>query len=291
MINKPVNKLAIITDSNSGIDPQMFLADDVYVIPMPIIIDGVEYFENVNLSHEEFFEKLYSDSRVTTSQPSPSTTTKMFDDLLVKGYQELLYIPMSSALSSSFATAKMLAEDYAGKVQIVDNHRVSITQKHSVLDAIKLKNDGLNALEIKEKLEATAYDSLIFVAVDTLDYLVRGGRISKTAASMANLINIKPLLIITGEKLDAFTKTRGLKKCKRVLISESITYIEKAKAEGYDVDVTVTGSLSKEEIEDWVKEINEAIPGYDIQFENLSLSISTHVGKGTYGIGISKKII
>ena len=283
-------KIALLTDSNSGIKADDYIDNDIYVLPMPIIIDNVDYFENENLDHEDFFKKQMEGKKISTSQPPLQSLINYFDHLLNSGYDQILYMPMSSALSSAYGTAKMIAREYDGRIEVVDNHRISVTQKHAIIEADEYRKLGMNAKEIKERLENEAYDSLIFIAVDTLDYLVKGGRLTKSCASMANLINIKPLLIIEGEKLDAYTKTRGIKKCKKILIKEIAKYVKECRKDGYETYITASGSLNDNSlIEEWLDEIKHEFPEEEIHYEPLSLSICTHIGQGSYAIGVSKK--
>ena len=283
-------KIALLTDSNSGIKARDYADNDIYVLPMPIIIDNVDYFEGESINSEDFFKNQTEGKKITTSQPSLQTLIDYFDRLLSLGYDQILYMPMSSALSSACGTAKMIARDYDGRIEVVDNHRISVTQKHAIIEAIEYLKLGLDAREVKEKLEEGAYDSLIFIAVDTLDYLAKGGRLTKSCASMANLINIKPLLIIEGEKLDAFTKTHGMKKCKKLLIKEISKYAKECQKSGYETYITASGSLNDADLEkEWIEEIKEEFPDHEIHYEPLSLSVCAHIGEGSYAIGISKK--
>ena len=214
-------RIAIVTDSNSGITQAEGKKLGVYVLPMPFDIDGQPYFEDINLTQEQFYEKLTGDADVSTSQPSPDAVMSLWDDLLKnKGYDEIVHIPMSSGLSSSCATAMMLAQDYDGKVQVVDNQRISVTMKLSVLDAMKMAEDGLSAAEIKRILEEQKFNSSIYIMVDTLKYLKKGGRITPAAAALGTLLRLKPVLQIQGEKLDAFAKARTVKQAKNIMIKQ-----------------------------------------------------------------------
>ena len=212
-------RIAIVTDSNSGITQAEGKQLGVYVLPMPFDIDGQQYFEDINLTQEQFYEKLTGDADVSTSQPSPDAVMSLWDDLLKnKGYDEIVHIPMSSGLSSSCATAMMLAQDYDGKVQVVDNQRISVTMKLSALDAMKMAEDGFSAAEIKRILEEQKFNSSIYIMVDTLKYLKKGGRITPAAAALGTLLRLKPVLQIQGEKLDAFAKARTVKQAKRIML-------------------------------------------------------------------------
>ena len=211
-------KTAVVTDTNSGITAELGKELGVYVVPMPVMIDGKTYYEGVNLTQEAFFQSLMSGGDITTSQPSPGDVMELWDSVLTEGYDELVYIPMSSGLSNSCASAIILAGDYEGRVQVADNHRISVTQYASILDALKLAKEGKNAFEIKKALEAAAYDASIYIAVDTLEFLKKGGRITPAAAAAGSVLNIKPILTIQGDRLDAFTKVRGTKRCRAKLI-------------------------------------------------------------------------
>ena len=210
-------RTAIATDSNSGITQEQAAKLGIYVLPMPFMINGEMFYEGVNLTHEEFFKRMEEGADITTSQPSPGEVTDFWDKLL-KEYDEILYIPMSSGLSGSCQTAIMLADDYDGKVQVVNNQRISVTQEQSALDARDLAAKGYEAAQIKEILERTKYESSIYITLTTLKYLKKGGRITPAAAALGTLLRIKPVLTIQGEKLDAFSKVRGWKAAKRTML-------------------------------------------------------------------------
>lgn len=283
-------KTAIITDSNSGISPASAKDLGIFVLPMPVILDGQTRFEGIDLSEEEFYTCLKGGSSVSTSQPSPGDVMDLWNELLKSGYDEIVHIPMSSGLSTSCQTAISLAEDYDGRVCVVDNHRISITLRRSVIEAKQMADLGMSAREIKEDLEARAYDSSIYLAVDTLTYLKRGGRITPAAAALGTVLNIKPVLTIQGGKLDAFAKLRGMKKCKLRMIealqNDQKTRFSDAGPAHLCVDTAGAG-LTPEEEKAWKDEVSAAFPGVDIHYDPLSLSVSTHTGPGAYGIGIS----
>ena len=285
-------RTAIVTDSNSGIFEAEGRELGVFVIPMPVIIEGKEYLEGVNLFHEEFYQYLMDNRELSTSQPTPGSVLAAWDRALSEGFDELVYIPMSSGLSSSCQTALMLSEDYDGKVQVVDNHRISITQRNSVLDALYLAQNGLSATEIKARLEQAAYDSLVYVGVETIDFLKRGGRVTAAGAAIGTVLNIKPLLIIKGEKLDAYAKVRGTKHCQKREIEAMVDYANQLRQEGCAVRVGVAGSfLRKEEDQEWFEMVKESFPGEEVFYNRLTFSVSCHVGPGAFGMGISKKIM
>ena len=283
-------KTAIITDSNSGISPSEAKRLGIYVLPMPVILDEQIRFEGTDLSEEEFYTRLTGGSSASTSQPSPGDIMDLWDDVLKSGYDEIVHIPMSSGLSASCQTANGLAEDYDGRVCVVDNHRISITLRRSVLEAKQMADNGMSAREIKEDLEARAYDSSIYLAVDTLTYLKKGGRVTPAAAALGTVLNIKPVLTIQGGKLDAFAKFRGMKKCKLRMIealqNDYKTRFSDADLSHIRVDTAGAG-LTPEEANSWKEEVAAAFPGVDVHYDPLSLSVSTHTGPGAYGIGIS----
>lgn len=283
--------VAIVTDSNSGIFEEEGKILGVHVIPMPVILEGKTYYEGIDLTHEKFYQCLEEKREVFSSQPSPAEVLDMWDKLLLSEYDELVYIPMSSGLSGSCRTAQVLAQDYEEKVQVVDNHRISVTQRQSVLDALMLKEKGYSAKEIKQVLQQTAYESIIYVGVETLEYLKKGGRVTPAGAAMGTLLSIKPLLVISGEYLDAHAKVRGTKSCKKRLLNEMKTVADEFHANGDEIYVGVAGSFGrKEEHQEWVEMVNEVFPYEDVKYDPLTFSVSCHVGPGAFGMGISKKI-
>lgn len=283
--------VAIVTDSNSGIFEEEGKILGVHVIPMPVILEGKTYYEGIDLTHEEFYQCLEGKREVFSSQPSPAEVLDMWDKLLLSEYDELVYIPMSSGLSGSCQTAQVLAQDYEEKVQVVDNHRISVTQRQSVLDALMLKEKGCSAKEIKEALEQTAYESIIYVGVETLEYLKMGGRVTPAGAAMGTLLSIKPLLVIAGERLDAYAKVRGTKSCKKRLLMEMKTIADEFHKNSDEIYVGVAGSFGKkEEHQEWMEMVQEMFPWEDVKYDPLTFSISCHVGPGAFGMGISRKI-
>lgn len=283
-------KTAIITDTNSGITPAQAEEMGVFLLPMPVIIDGNVRFEGIDLTEEEFYACLKGGKDLSTSQPSPGDVMELWDKILRSGYDEIVHIPMSSGLSASCGTAISLAEDYDGKVMVVDNHRISITMRASVIEAKEMADQGLSAREIKEDLEARAYDSSIYLAVDTLEFLKKGGRVTPAAAALGTVLNIKPVLTIQGGKLDAFAKFRGMKKCKTKMI-ESLLNDYRTRFANADISQVRVGTagagLSPEEAEEWRQELTAAFPGVDVYYDPLSLSVGAHTGPGVYGMGIS----
>ena len=285
-------RTAIVTDSNSGIFEIEGSRLGIYVVPMPVIIESREHLEGVDLFQEEFYQSLMNQKKVSTSQPTPGSVLAAWNRAFADGYDELVYIPMSSGLSSSCQTAMMLAEDFDGSVQVVDNHRISVTQRSAVLDALHLMQQGLHADEIKAQLEQTAYDSLIYVGVETLEFLKHGGRITAAGAAIGTVLNIRPLLFIQGERLDAYAKVRGTKNCKKREIEAMQEYAEKLRKEGKNIRIGVTGSfLREEDDQEWLEMAKAAFPGEEIYYDRLTFSIGCHVGPGAFGMGISAKLL
>lgn len=284
-------KTAVVTDSNSGIFEEEGRRLGVHVVPMPVMIEGQTYYEGRNLTHEAFYQMLSEHKEVSTSQPSPGDVMDVWEDLLLAGYEEIVYIPMSSGLSNSCQTAKMLAKEYGGKIHVVDNHRISVTQRHSVQDALTLAEKGYGAKDIKAILEKAAYESIIYVGVETLEYLKKGGRVTLAGAAMGSLLNIKPLLIIEGERLDAFAKVRGTRNCKRRLLEEMKKRADKFHEGGAEIRVGVAGSfVDSKQDQEWMDMASEVFSGEEINYDPLTFSIGCHVGPGAFGMGISKKI-
>ena len=233
-------KTAIVTDSNSGISPKEAERLGIFVLPMPVIIKGQVFYEGIDLTEEQFYYAL-SAQDVQTSQPSPEDVTALWERVLAE-YDELVYIPMSSGLSSSYASSAALASEYHGKVFVVDNHRISATQRSSILDACALVEAGSNAREIRSALEETAYDSIIYVGVDTLTYLKRGGRVTPAAAAISTILNFKPLLKIEGDLLEYYDKVRGASNCQKQLI-ETIQRTIRSYDPRWDLDVGAASSF------------------------------------------------
>lgn len=281
-------KTAIVTDSNSGIFEKEGIKLGVSVLPMPVIIEGRTYYEGRNLDHETFYRYLTEHKQVSSSQPALEDVKKMWDRLFQDGYDEILHIPMSSGLSGAFQSANMLAGEYDGKVQVVDNHRISVTQRHSVLDAVSLRERGCTAKEMKELLEQNAYESIVFIGVETLEYLKKGGRVTPAGAAMGEILNIKPLLVIKGEKLDAFAKVRGSKRCKKRELQEMKKIADEYHRQGKRIRVGVAGSFADKDAEqEWKDMAFEMFEGEDAGYDPLSFSVSCHVGPGAFGMGIS----
>ncbi len=288
-----MGKIAIVTDSNSGITKKVAEEWGVYVLPMPFYIDGKLYLEELTLTQPEFYEHLKNKEDISTSMPAVSDVTDLWDELL-KTYESVVHIPMSSGLSGSCETAIMLAQDYDGKVQVVNNRRISATQKLAVKDAKTLADAGWSAPEIKKYLEDTQYDSTIYITLDTLYYLKKGGRITPAAAALGTLLRLKPVLQIQGDKLDAYAKSRTLKAAKMTMLEA----VEKDCRERFHAapdlsDVTISlvySGTDLTEINSWREELREKYPNQEMIPEPLSLSVSCHIGPGAVAITCVKNI-
>ncbi|MCB6413898.1 DegV family protein [Dorea acetigenes] len=283
-----MGKVAIVTDSNSGITQKEAKELGIRVLPMPFYINGDLYYEDITLTQEEFYKKLEEDADISTSQPSPGEVTDLWEELL-KVYDEIVYIPMSSGLSSSCETAIMLSEDFGGKVLVVNNQRISVTQRQSVLDAIQLAEEGKTAREIYDILMREKLEASIYITVDTLKYLKKGGRITPAAAAIGTVLNLKPVLQIQGEKLDAFAKVRGWKAAKKTMLDAMEKDIKQRFA-GKEVHLEAAYTCSEEKAQEWKEEIAARLPGYEIHMDKLSLSVACHIGAGSMAIACSKKI-
>lgn len=275
-----MKKIAIVTDSNAGITPEQAEELGCFVVPMPFIIDGEIYYENINLTQEKFYE-IQKTTKITTSQPNINDIVEMWEGLL-KEYDEVVHMPMSSGLSNSCETAANFAQQFEGRVQVVDNRRISVTLKQAVVDAINMAKDGNDAKEIKEYLEETAAESSIYIMVDTLKYLKQGGRISPAAAALGAVLGIKPILQIQGGKLEAFAKVRHIQVAKEKMIeaikkdleTRFATHLAERK-----MKLSVAHTCNEENAKIFAEEIKAAIPGLEISFiDPLSLSIATHIG-------------
>ncbi|MCR5032217.1 MAG: DegV family protein [Lachnospiraceae bacterium] len=286
-----MSKVAIVSDSNSGITQSQAKELGVFVLPMPFTIGNEEYFEDINLTQEQFYEKLKGGDDIRTSQPSPEMVMKMWDEVL-QDYDEIVHIPMSSGLSGSCQSAMMLAEEYDGKVQVVNNQRISVTMKSSVMEAKRMAGKGYSASRIKQILEEHKFDSSIYIMLDTLYYLKKGGRITPAAAALGTLLKLKPVLQIQGEKLDAFAKARTVSQAKTIMINAMKSDMEHRFGEKEGVPLHthlyIAHTENYEGAEQFKKEIEEAIPGSIVEYvDPLSLSISCHIGPGALAIASS----
>ena len=286
-----MSKVAIMTDSNSGITQDESKELGVYVLPMPFYIDGKMYYEDIDLSQEQFYEKLKQDCEIKTSMPLVGEVTDKWEELL-KEYDEIVYIPMSSGLSSSCETAYMLSQDYDGRVQVVNNQRISVTQRQSVMDAKQLSEQGKSAAEIKQILEEVKSESSIYIMLDTLYYLKKGGRITPAAAALGTLLKLKPVLQIQGDKLDAFAKARTAKQGKNIMIETMKKDFEERfeSPDGKKMHLEIAYSDDKEAAEAFKEEVQKAFPDNEIVMNPLSLSVSCHIGPGAIAIACSKAI-
>lgn len=284
-----MSKISIMTDSNSGITQEEAKALGIKVLPMPFLIDGQTYFENINLTQQEFYEKLEQDIDISTSQPSPEAVTEAWEELL-KESDSIVHIPMSSGLSGSCQTARLLAKEYDGRVQVVDNQRISVTQKQSVMDAIQLAQQGKSAVEIREYLERVKFESSIYIMLDTLKYLKKGGRITPAAAALGSALRLKPVLQIQGEKLDAFsiarTKKQGVAKMLSAMendINERFGGMENVQ----NIHLEVAHTNNEEAALEFAEEIRRKFGIEKVIIDPLSLSISCHIGAGSLAIACS----
>ncbi len=287
-----MSKIAIITDSNSGISQREAEDLGIFVLPMPFTIDGETFFEDINFTHEQFYEKLMSGADILTSQPAVGDVLDLWEKVLTD-YDEIVHIPMSSSLSSEYQTAKMLSEDYDKKIFVVNNQRISVTQKHSVFQAIELSKRGKTAEEIKSFLEETKFDSSIYITLETLKYLKKGGRITPAAATLGELLKIKPVLQIQGGKLDAFTKARTKKQAKKMMINAVKDDFEKrfnTSQTGENMAIFIAYSHEKSEALEFMEEVKEAFPNHNIMLDPLSLSVACHIGPGAIALACAKKI-
>ena len=286
-------KIAVVTDSNSGITQAQAKEMGITVLPMPFMIDGETYYEDITLTQEQFYQRLKDNSDISTSQPTPDSIMKLWDDLL-KEYDQIVHIPMSAGLSGSCATAMMLAgeDEYEGKVFVVDNHRISVTQYQSVKDTMMLADMGMDGAQIKKCLEETAADSVIFVTVDTLKYLKQGGRITPAAAALGTLLRIKPVLIILGEKLDSFAKARTMKQAKTLMMNAIQKELDERlhDSECKDCHLAIAHSDNEEAALEFKKEVEERFPDADIYLAPLSLSIACHIGPGSLALTATRKM-
>lgn len=289
-----MSKIAIVTDSNSGITQKQAKELGISVLPMPFMIDGETYYEEITLSQDEFYEKLKSNADISTSQPSPESVLDIWDGLL-KEYDEIVHIPMSSGLSGSCQTAAMLAQDYDGKVHVVNNQRISVTQRRSVVDALELAKAGKSGAEIKEILEADKFNSSIYIMIDTLYYLKKGGRITPAAAALGTLLRLKPVLQIQGEKLDAFAKARTVGQAKTIMINAIKSDIEKrfgGISPENQIYLAIAHTQNDEAANILKDELHAQLPDYPILYvDALSLSVSCHIGPGALAVACCKKLV
>lgn len=284
-------KVAIVTDSNSGITGEEAKNLGVYLVPMPFMINGETFYEGISLSQDDFYKKLNDGADISTSQPSPESVTDIWDGIL-RTYDQIVYIPMSSGLSGSCQSAKMLSDDYSGKVEVVNNQRISVTQRQSVLDALQMAEKNRDASQIRENLEKNKFETSIYIMLDTLYYLKKGGRITPAAAALGTLLRLKPVLTIQGEKLDAFAKARtpnhGKTIMKNAMKSDMEERLGGCKPNNIHLEAAYT--FDRDAAEEWKKEIEDFFPGFDIHMDPLSLSVACHIGPGALAIACSRRI-
>ncbi|MBQ2952244.1 MAG: DegV family protein [Clostridia bacterium] len=286
-----MKKIGIVTDSHSSLSPAAAEALGVHVLPMPFRIGTVDYLEGVNLTREEFFAHQRAGDIIGTSQPAPADVLALWDRLLTQ-YESLLYMPISSGLSGSCETAQLLADDeaYAGRVFVVDNGRIATPLHRSILDAMELIDQGLTAAQCKAALEQSRDELTIYIAVQTLEYLHKGGRISGATAAVGTILNIKPILSLTTGKLESYKKARGMLKAKEIMLesirSDLAIRFADAQSRG-DVHLLAAGSASPEETAKWIAQIEAAFPGMPVLYDDLSLGVSCHTGEGALGVGLS----
>ena len=292
-----MSKVAIITDSNSGISQSYAEQLGIYVVPMPFIIDEETYYEDISLNREQFYSKLLDDAEISTTQPSPDYIMNLWNTLLgQEGYDEIVHIPMSSGLSGSCSTAMALSkeDDFEGKVYVVDNQRISVTQRRAVMDAVEMAREGKSAKEIHDKLMDMKFESSIYIMVDTLKYLKKGGRVTPAAAALGTILKLKPVLQIQGEKLDAFAKARTITQAKSLMLKAVKNDIEtRFGGDVNDVWIAFAHTENMEEIEIFKEEFLKMYPDYpaeQIVIDHLSLSVSCHIGPGSLAIACTKKM-
>ena len=274
-------KIAIATDTNSGITAMEGEKLGVFVLAMPVNLEETIHYEGIDITSEQLYDAMRQHRDVSTSQPSPGQLMELWDGILAKGYDEIVYIPMSSGLSGSCQSAALFAQDYDGRVQVVDNHRISVTQKESVISALRLVEQGHDAGQIRDFLEKHAYDASIYITVDSMEYLKKGGRVTPAAATLATVLNLKPVLTIQGDKLDAFAKVRGMKLAE----SKMIDALHQDRAERFrDVPesrllIETAGTLENEALaESWRQQVQAEFPFARVSYANLPCSIACHVG-------------
>lgn len=283
-------KIAIVTDSNSGISQAKAEKYGVYVLPMKFNINGVEYTEGISISHNEFYESQVNGAKIFTSQPSPSDVMDIWDEVLEK-YDAIIHIPMASGLSSSFSTASMLASDYNGKVTVIDNQRITVTLKQAVLDAKALVDAGKSVTDIRNALTLSKDDASIYMMVDDLKYLKAGGRISPATAAIGTMLHIKPILSVNSGIIDSYDKARGTKAAKKAILKA----LEKDMINKFHDDninnyhLYTAAALRRDEAIAWNEEVQDYF-GIRSHIEAIPLSIATHVGIGTFGASLCKKM-
>ena len=284
-------KISVITDSNSGITQSQAKELGIYVVPMPFMINEEPFYEDITLTQEQFYQRLSDNADVITSQPSPEEVMKLWDEVL-ESHDEIVHIPMSSGLSGSCQSARMLAQDYEGRVQVVNNQRISVTQGQSPLDALALIDKGMDAASVREALEADKFNSSIYIMLDTLYYLKKGGRITPAAAALGTILRLKPVLQIQGEKLDAFAKARTVSQGKTIMLNAIKTDMEKrfGGAAADNIWLQIAYTYDREAAEQFKAQVEETFPGFDVHMDPLSLSIACHIGPGALALACCKRL-
>lgn len=282
-------KVAIVTDTNSGITADEARELGIFLLPMPVLIDGVSFLETVDIQAADVYAAMERDADISTSQPAPGALMELWEDVLARGYDEIVYIPMTSGLSGSCHSAAILAEDFDGHVFVVDNRRISATQRLSIMEARAMAQSGSTAAQIKQYLEETALRASVYLSVDTLKYLQKGGRLSTSSAVVGTLLNIKPVLFLGGDKIDPVAKVRGMKAAQKKMI-ESIEQEIHSRFSSYparNLRVMTAGTLrTEEEIAQWRDTVQAAFPDKDVFYNPLPCSIATHVGPSAMGIAV-----
>lgn len=285
-----MRKIAIVTDSNSGIGQKQAEELGCFVIAMPVIIDDKTYYEGIDIDRENFYARLSEDCNVSTAQALPGDIVSLWKDLL-ETHDEIVYIPMSSSLSRSYETALMLSNEFHDRVQVVDNQRISVIQRQSVIDALEMANLGMDAITIKKILEEDKLNASIYISLDTLKYLKKGGRITPAVATIGSLLKIKPVLQIQGGLLDSFAKARTIKSGKKIIIDQiKDDMVNRFNSEENEVLLQIAHTCKDKEAEIFQEELKAAFPGYSIYLDHLPLSIACHTGPGALGLGVIKKL-
>ena len=285
-----MKKVAVVTDT-SGVTKEEAEHMGAYVLPMPFTIDGTEYLEGVDLSKDFFYEKLNSGADIFTSQPSAGSVIELWDEVL-KSCDELVHIPLSSGLSGSYANACVYASDYDGRVQVIDVQRVSVPQKAAVEDAVALAAQGKTAAEIKEILEAEQNNSSVYIMVETLEHLKKGGRITPAAAAIGTMLHIKPILQVHGKQLDAFAKVRSAAKAKQTIFKALENEMERmGVSRPEEVRLQAACSCGFEGKEEWIRELAEHFPGFEVEYDDLPLNLTCHIGPGGMGAAVTKRVV
>lgn len=283
-----MSKVAVITDTNSSITSEEAEQLGIFLLPMPFIVNGQQYLDGVDCTYEHFFEMLAEGADVSTSQPAPDALTSLWDKVLEE-YDEIIHIPMSASLSSSCATAKALSADYNGKVWVADNKRISISERQAALDALYLAKQGFSAEEICKKLEESALNASIYLAVNTLELLKKSGRVTAAGAALASILGLKPVLQIQGEKLDAFSKARGMANAQKVMLNAAKKDLEERFA-GKPAHIDVAYSGDYESALEWLEIVRDFFGDKNIQMFRLPISIACHVGAGVKAIAVIEEI-